>query len=207
MPDLHHLPANVQLQIYDLFLALHTYQRQRRLDTACAMIKDEIDLDENYEYDRDAEEELLNSLPAVIRNGYKLIRFVWGDWGDYGDAMLTKHSMSLDDNEADVEVLRLRIWNDAMEWHAIYDIHTFEYLTYLELDCFANLNRNMVEVIKLSLGNDAEEMFEDFANILPEEYEQYCQWLNEEKNYATPTFSDDFIKMRSLLHENFSSNS
>ena len=92
----------MQLHIYDLFLSLHTYQRQRRLDTACAMIKEginkddyvinlssvaKINVDEIYVYrdgiqwDSDVEEmvwnsdveEPLNSLPEVILNGYKLM--------------------------------------------------------------------------------------------------------------------------------------
>ena len=144
MPDLHDLPADVQLQIYDLFLSLRTYQRQHRLDTICTAIKEGIDGKDLYDYkyrliisgideiNVDDDEELRNSLPAVIRTGYKLINLVWGEEMDWGSAMLTRCSMSLDDDEADVEVLRLYLRNDAFSWGGLYDIHTFKCLTCIQ---------------------------------------------------------------------------
>ena len=48
--------ADIQLQIYDLFLALRTYQRQRRLDTICTMIEDDID-QQTHESDDDSSDD------------------------------------------------------------------------------------------------------------------------------------------------------
>ena len=215
MPDLHHLPANVQLQIYDLFLALHTYKHQRRLDTIYTRIKEGIDqageIDDSGidEISVDDDEELSDSLPAVICTGYRLINLVWDNQMDFGHAKLSRCSMSLDDNEADVQVLRLYLSNDGWRWDALYDIHTFECLmpiyNYVNLD-----DQDMVQVMIdcLTGGNGAEIYFNKEADYgLEGEYEKYCQWLKEasENNYATTRFSDEFSNIRSLLRERFSS--
>ena len=158
MPDLHDLPADVQLQIYDLFLALRTYQRQCRLDTICAMIKDginkddyviklssvaKINVDEIFVY-RDGMqwdpkvdemvwnsdvEEPLNSLPEVILNGYKLMEnLIMKEQWVGINASLTRCSISLDDGEADIQVWRYCNWGEYGDWDALYDIHTFKYI-------------------------------------------------------------------------------
>ena len=215
MPDLHDLPANVQLQIYDLFLALRTYKRECRLETVCGIIMEDIkQADESDDYidyvnisgadeiDVLADEEIRDSLPEVIPNGYYLINLVWRDQMYWGYAKLSRCSISLDDGEADIEVLRLYLLNDGWAWNAIYDIHTFECLMSID-DETISLDLDIVEAMKFSLEDCAERVLEDWD----EDIENYRQWLKEVsgKNYATSTFSDEFTKMRSLLHERFSS--
>ena len=219
MPDLHDLPANVQLQIYDLFLALQTYKRQRRLETVCGIIK-EGNYQNNYypdgviiisgadEIDVDNNEELRDSLPGVILRGYNLINLVWGDIMHFGSAKLSRCSFSLDDGEADIQVLRLILENGfGWRWDAIYDIHTFKCLVHIsgDIDVTDFENNDIVEAMRNSLEECADYVLENEED--DEQIENYSQWLKEvsEKNYATSTFSDEFIEMRSLLHERFSS--
>ena len=229
MPDLYTLPANVQLQIYDLFLALRTYQRQCRLDTICAMIKDGIDQARQSEDDESDDDEsdfynlnipdvdginiedldeLRDSLPSVICNGFDVISDCLLQIVYEGDARLNRCSMSLDDDEEDIQVLRLCISTQSKIWDAIYDIHTFEYLTYIKNSDMDFQNDDLVEVMKHTLQYICQE--EDPVDAFVEwedENEPYCQWMNEvsEENYTTKTYSDEFTKMRSLLHERFSS--
>ena len=110
MPDLYTLPPNVQLQIYDLFLSLRTYQRQCRLNTICTIINkgrkqkaiagelhdyssisDVTDLKVN-EMNVHHDEELYNSIPEIIRNGKTHINFVWSEVICKGVPMLSRCS-------------------------------------------------------------------------------------------------------------------
>ena len=217
MPDIHNLPANVQLQIYDLFLALRTYKREGRLHTVCGIIMEDIkQADESDDYidyvnisntdeiDVLADEEMRGSLPEVILNGYYLIDHTWSVIMDWGCASLKRCFISLDDGEEDIQVLRLNLGNDDWGWEAIYDIYTFQCLMSIyNYKCMSFENNDIVDVMKISLEDCAERAFE--YNDLG--LEQYRQWLNEttEKNYPVYTFSDEFTKMRSLLYEKFSS--
>ena len=145
MPDLHQLPSNIQLQIYDLLLAICTYQHQCRLDTICTTIKksinqkadeesnDDDDYDEKLnisgidEININDNEELHDSLPKVIRTGYNYINLIWDTgMGGWGYATLSKCSMSLlDDDETsdkereNIQVLKLYLRNDSFFWDAI----------------------------------------------------------------------------------------
>ena len=132
--------------------------------------------------------------------------------------MLSRCSVSLDDddNDEDIQVLRLYLSGDDRHWNAIYDIHTYEYLTYITKQRMDFRNHDLLETMKHSLQficehdaleifSSVEEAFEDWEE--EEEYKQFCQWLNvaSEESYEPTPFSDEFTKMRSLLHERFSS--
>ena len=121
----------------------------------------------------------------------------------WGCASLNRCFISLDDGEEDIQVLRLNLGNDGWGWDAIYDIHTFEYIMCIHDESTGFENNDIVDVMKISLEDCAEEALEfDELGL-----ERYRQWLNKatEKNYPVYTFSDEFTKMRSLLHERFSS--
>ena len=94
--------------------------------------------------------EIWYSLPEVIHDGYILAFSAWDD----DNAILNRCTMSLDDGEADIQVLRFCIWGECENgyWDALYDIHTFEYIM-----CIRNSedtdfkNDDMVEAMKHSI--------------------------------------------------------
>jgi len=211
MTELHQLPADFQLQIYDFFIALRTHQRKCRIDALCKKIIEGgldiegLGLDEYDELDVSKIPGLTEldvndkDLPEVIRTGYNMINLVWGDAMDFGSATLTMCSMSLDDDK-DVQVFRLNLQNDGWGSDALYDIHTFEKLGIINDDGPAGDGDHMLNVMKKSLEEvEPETQLEHYD----EELDKYRQWLKDvsKTNFTNTAFSDEFTKMRSLLHE------
>ena len=220
MEALQQLPTDIQLQIYDLFLALRTYQHKCRTDIICKKIRDahdNLDLDEGEEFDDDLDisgitticvdddKKLRDSLPAVVLDGYDMINFVWGVAMDFGLGHLSKCSMSLDNDEEDAHVLRLSLGCEGEQYDAIYDIQTFECL-----ECFDDdlgYSGNMVNVMKEAMSGfdeELEERYECYEHLerYHSDIERYRQWKEKVSNNSTNiTYSDEFTKMRSMLHE------
>ena len=204
--DLEQLPGDIQLQIYDSLIALRTYERQSRINAICSKIGE--DHEEPFEISNipgitelDVDDDT-ESLPQVIRTGYNMINMIWGEHMDFGSAQLTKCTMSLDDDKADeyVQVFRLNLQNDGGCSDALYDINTFKCVSVINDDGLAGDETHMVNVMKHALEDvEPETQLED----CDEELETYHQWLKEvsENNFANTAFSDEFTRMRSLLHE------
>ena len=198
------------LQIYDFLIALRTYQRKCRIDALYKKISEGVDAASD-EYE-DGEFEFSSipgltevdvddkDLPEVIRTGYNMINMVWGEAMDFGSATLTMCRMSLDDHDEDVQVFRLNLQNDGWGSDILYDIHTFEQVRIINDDGPADEGAHMVNVMKESLEEvEPETQLEHYE----EELDKYRQWLKEvsKNNFTNTTFSDEFTKIRSLLHE------
>ena len=222
MEDLQQLPTDVQLHIYDFFLALRSYQHKCRTNIICKKIRDAYERDEDEESEDESEDEdlgipgiatidveddkeLRDSLPAVIREGYDMINFVWSTVMHFGSATLSKYSMSLDNDEEDAHVLRLSLGCEGEQYDAIYDIQTFECL-----ECFDDdlgYSGNMVNVMKEAMSGfdeELEERYECYEHLerYDSDIERYRQWKEKVSNNSTNiTYSDEFTKMRSMLHE------
>ena len=125
----------------------------------------------------------------MIRTGYNLINLVLFTLSCLGGASISRCSVSLDDSETDIQVLRFSLWHESGDWDAIYDIHTFEYLMCIEQGDggYGKRGMNMVEVMVRSLT--ASDDAEIYVSALKEDYETFCEWLKEAKNYTT---SDEF---------------
>lgn len=186
------LAAPIHLKIYDYFLAIRSYEQDRRIDPLRQKLRtlpwceySDEDLDEfSEQVSFDMEE-----LPEKIRCSYRLLNLLWHDMMDFGGATIEKRRFSL--NNDDIVLWRLELSNDGDRLGVLYDMASFTKVAYIcrmfERDDYVNrmdtLLMEEVRECKESWGEDGYP--DDAQDELVEEFEQ----LNEQLSAVRETVS------------------